>query len=203
MDKHRTNVFISLVLVLLIIAAVSAWATGSSIKRNAPSVSEKPEVSDNASAAATPTPQPTPTPEPTPEPTPPGSTRTVNESGSFSSNTGTKLNMQVNWSVTSANDSELTLQLDLVLYSYTLSVGPHNGVVNVNGTDYSFTSPGISYKSEKYMNAAPMTSLTVTVPAQLGETVSIPVDVSWDFYGTYGGKDIGRITAAETIAIQG
>jgi hypothetical protein len=111
--------------------------------------------------------------------------------------------MQVNWSVTSANDSELTLQLDLVLYSYTLSVGPHNGVVNVNGTDYSFTSPGISYKSEKYMNAAPMTSLTVTVPAQLGETVSIPVDVSWDFYGTYGGKDIGRITAAETITIQG
>lgn len=205
MDKHRTNVFISLVLVLLIIAAVSAWATGSSIKRNAPSVSEKPEVSDNASAAATPTPQPTPTPKPTPtpEPTPPGSTRTVNESGSFSSNTGTKLNMQVNWSVTSANDSELTLQLDLVLYSYTLSVGPHNGVVNVNGTDYSFTSPGISYKSEKYMNAAPMTSLTVTVPAQLGETVSIPVDVSWDFYGTYGGKDIGRITAAETITIQG
>ena len=153
MDKHRTNVFISLVLVLLIIAAVSAWATGSSIKRSAPSVSEKPEVSDNASAAATPSPQPTvlPTAQPTsaPEPTPAASTRTVSESGSFSSNTGTKLNMQVNWSVTSANDSELTLQLDLVLYSYTLSVGPHNGVVNVNGTDYSFTSPGISYKSEQ------------------------------------------------------
>ena len=111
--------------------------------------------------------------------------------------------MQVNWSVSSANDRELTLQLDLVLYSYTLSVGPHNGVVNVNGTDYSFTSPGISYKSEKYMNAAPMTSLTVTVPAQLGETVSIPVSVSWDFYGTYGGKDIGRITAADTITVQG
>ena len=35
MDKHRTNIFISLVLVLLIIAAISAWATGSSIKRNA------------------------------------------------------------------------------------------------------------------------------------------------------------------------
>ena len=57
MDKHRTNVFISLVLVLIIIAAISAWATGSSIKRNAPSVSEKPEVSDNAVAAATPSPR--------------------------------------------------------------------------------------------------------------------------------------------------
>ena len=111
--------------------------------------------------------------------------------------------MQGNWSVSSANDRELTLQLDLVLYSYTLSVGPHNGVVNVNGTDYSFTSPGISYKSEQYMNAAPMTSMTLTVPAELGETVSIPVSVSWDFYGTYGGKDIGRITAAETITVQG
>ena len=207
MNKHRTNVFISLVLVLIIIAAISAWATGSSIKRNAPSVSEKPEVSDNASAAATPSPQPTvlPTAQPTsaPEPTPAASTRTVSESGSFSSNTGTKLNMQVNWSVSSANDRELTLQLDLVLYSYTLSVGPHNGVVNVNGTDYSFTSPGISYKSEQYMNAAPMTSMPLTVPAKLGETVSIPVSVSWDFYGTYGGKDIGRITAADTITVQG
>ena len=207
MNKHRTNVFISLVLVLLIIAAVSAWATGSSILSSAPSVSEKPEVSDNAVAAVTPTPQPTAVPSaqptPTPEPTPVGSTRTLSESGSFSSNTGTKLNMQVNWSVTSANDKELTLQLDLVLYSYTLSVGPHNGVVRVNGTDHIFTSPGISYKNEKYMNAAPLTSITVTVPAELGETVSIPVEASWDFYGTYGGKDIGRITAAETITIQG
>lgn len=207
MDKHRTNVFISLVLVLLIIAAISAWATGSSIRRNAPSVSEKPEVGDNVPATPTPMPQQTaaPTAEPTsmPEPTTAGNTRTVNESGSFSSNTGTKLNMQVNWSVTSANDKELTLQLDLVLYSYTLSVGPHNGVLSVNGNEHSFTSPGISYKSEQYMNAAPMTSITVTVPAELGETVSIPVEASWDFYGTYGGKDIGKITASDTITIQG
>ena len=207
MDKHRTNVFISLVLVLLIIAAISAWATGSSILSNAPSVSEKPETGDSAVAAVTPAPQttaaPSAQPTSTPEPTPVGSTRTISESGSFSSNTGTKLNMQVNWSVTSANDKELTLQLDLVLYSYTLSVGPHNGVVSVNGADYSFTSPGVSYKSEQYMNAAPLTSITVTVPAELGEAVSIPVEASWDFYGTYGGKDISRITAADTITIQG
>lgn len=210
MDKHRTNIFISLVLVLLIIAAISAWATGSSIKRNAPSVSEKPETSDNASPTVTPTPQPTAEPTATPAPETPaptiepvGNTRTVDESGSFSSNTGTKLNMVANWSVTSANDSELTLKLDLVLNSYTLSVGPHNGVVTVNGVDYSFTSPGISYKNEQYMNSAPMTSLTVTVPAPLGETVSIPVAVSWDFYGTYGGKDISKITASDTISVQG
>lgn len=211
MDKHRTNVFISLVLVLLIIAAISAWATGSSILRGAPDVSKKPTVSDNASAASTPTPQQTavPTTAPsakpvqTPEPTPVGSTRTVNESGSFSSNTGTKLNMQVNWTVTSANDKELTLKLDLVLNSYTLSVGPHNGVVSVNGSDHSFTSPGVSYKSEQHMNSAPMTSLTVTIPAELGQTVSIPVTASWDFYGTYGGTDIGKITASDTITIQG
>ncbi len=209
MDKHRTNVFISLVLVLLIIAAISAWATGSSIKDNAPKVSDDPEVSDSASAAATPTPDAAPSATPdvqptaTPEPTPVGSTRTVNESGSFSSNTGTKMNMQVNWTVTSANDAELTLQLELVLYSYTLSVGPHNGVVNVNGTDYSFTSPGISYKSEQYMNEASLTCITVTVPAALGETVSIPVTASWDFYGTYGGTDISKVTASDTITIQG
>lgn len=208
MDKHRTNIFISLVLVLLIIAAISAWATGSSIKRNAPSVSDKPETSDTPTVTQTPQPTVEPTATPavqTPQPTtePVGNTRVVDESGSFASNTGTKLNMVANWSVTSANDNELTLKLDLVLNSYTLSVGPHNGVVTVNGVDYSFTSAGISYKSEQQMNSAPLTSLTVTIPAPLGDAVSIPVAVSWDFYGTYGGKDISKITASDTISIQG
>lgn len=36
MDKHRSNIFIALVLVLLIIAAILAWTTGSEILSGAP-----------------------------------------------------------------------------------------------------------------------------------------------------------------------
>ena len=90
-----------------------------------------------------------------------------------------------------------------ILSTYTLSVGPHNGVITVAGVDYSFTSPGISYKSEKVRNNAVLTSRSIEVTVPAGQATAIPVSVKWDFYGTYGGVEISRVSAGGTINIQG
>lgn len=188
MNKHRINIFIALVLVLIIIAAVSMWLTSRDIKNTVPTESAQPTPALTPSVISTPTPAPAesarPSADPSASPSPsvqPGQTaapqptqqvinRTINQTGSFESNTGTKMIMYANWTATSQNSETVTIKLDVILSTYTLSVGPHNGVITVAGVDYSFTSPGISYKSEKVRNNAVLTSrsIEVTVPAGPG-----------------------------------
>lgn len=221
MNKHRINIFIALVLVLIIIAAVSMWLTSRDIKNTVPTESAQPTPVLTPSVISTPTPAPAesarPSADPSASPSPsvqPGQTaapqptqqvinRTINQTGSFESNTGTKMIMYANWTATSLNSETVTIKLDVILSTYTLSVGPHNGVITVAGVDYSFTSPGISYKSEKVRNNAVLTSRSIEVTVPAGQATAIPVSVKWDFYGTYGGVEISRVSAGGTINIQG
>ena len=221
MNKHRINIFIALVLVLIIIAAVSMWLTSRDIKNTVPTESAPPTPALTPSVISTPTPAPAesarPSADPSASPSPrvqPGQTaapqptqqvinRTINQTGSFESNTGTKMIMYANWTATSQNSETVTIKLDVILSTYTLSVGPHNGVITVAGVDYSFTSPGISYKSEKVRNNAALTSRSIEVTVPAGQATAIPVSVKWDFYGTYGGVEISRVSAGGTINIQG
>ena len=221
MNKHRINIFIALVLVLIIIAAVSMWLTSRDIKNTVPTESAQPTPALTPSVISTPTPAPAesarPSADPSASPSPsvqPGQTaapqptqqvinRTINQTGSFESNTGTKMIMYANWTATSLNSETVTIKLDVILSTYTLSGGPHNGVITVAGVDYSFTSPGISYKSEKVRNNAVLTSRSIEVTVPAGQATAIPVSVKWDFYGTYGGVEISRVSAGGTINIQG
>lgn len=221
MNKHRINIFIALVLVLIIIAAVSMWLTSRDIKNTVSTESAQPTPALTPSVISTPTPAPAesarPSADPSASPSPsvqPGQTaapqptqqvinRTINQTGSFESNTGTKMIMYANWTATSLNSETVTIKLDVILSTYTLSVGPHNGVITVAGVDYSFTSPGISYKSEKVRNNAVLTSRSIEVTVPAGQATAIPVSVKWDFYGTYGGVEISRVSAGGTINIQG
>ena len=221
MNKHRINIFIALVLVLIIIAAVSMWLTSRDIKNTVPTESAQPTPALTPSVISTPTPAPAesarPSADPSASPSPsvqPGQTaapqptqqvinRTINQTGSFESNTGTKMIMYANWTATSQNSETVTIKLDVILSTYTLSVGPHNGGITVAGVDYSFTSHGISYKSEKVRNNAVLTSRSIEVTVPAGQATAIPVSVKWDFYGTYGGVEISRVSAGGTINIQG
>ena len=221
MNKHRINIFIALVLVLIIIAAVSMWLTSRDIKNTVPTESAQPTPALTPSVISTPTPAPAesarPSADPSASPSPsvqPGQTaapqptqqvinRTINQTGSFESNTGTKMIMYANWTATSQNSETVTIKLDVILSTYTLSVGPHNGVITVAGVDYSFTSPGISYKSEKVRNNAVLTSRSIEVTVPAGQATAIPVSVKWDFYGTYGGVEISPVSAGGTINIHG
>ncbi len=224
MDKRRVNIFIVLVVVLIVIAVLSAVLTGGGIRGTVPSETPTPTPALTPSVIATPTPAPTETPDPSatpdgqPSETPNASAqpgpnnnqpsnavvnRVINQSGSFESNTGTKMIMYVNWTAVSQNSETVTLRFDVVLSSYTLSVGQHSGVISVSGVDHSFTSPAISYSSEKVRNNATLTSSSFDVTVPVGQLTNIPVSVDWTFNGVYGGKQIDTVTAGGTISIQG
>ena len=218
MDKHRVNIFIALVLVLIIIAAVSAWLTGSNMKDTAPTETAQPTpgltpsvitTAPTAEPTETAAPEPTATPEtepseaPQPSQAPGNVNRTINESGSFESNTGTNMIMYLNWSAVSQNSETVTIKIDLTLSTYALSIGPHNGIISVNGTDYRFTSAGVTHTNNDSRNTTNLTSTSINVTVPAGQSVNIPVSAVWDFNGTYNGKPITQISAGGTISLHG
>ena len=111
--------------------------------------------------------------------------------------------MYANWTATSQNSETVTIKIDVILSTYTFSVGAHSGVITVAGVDYAFTNPAIDYKSEKTRNNALLTSRSIEVTVPAGQATSIPVSVSWTFNGRYGGVSIDQVTAGGTINIQG
>lgn len=221
MDKHRSNVFIALVLVLLIIAAILAWTTGSEILSGAPVTANddaKPvstkvvpsaaveTSSPSAAPAETSTPEPTSTPKPssppTPAATPTPSARTLDKTGSISSQTGANINMRVDWRITSASSKELTLDVEVYIVSYAINAGQHNGSIRLCGKEYKFVSDPIRIDDNSKKHETLIYDATVTVPAEIGETVAVPISAKWDFDGVYGGKQIGRITAEATLTVK-
>ena len=191
MDKHRTNVFIALVLVLLIVAAVLAWTTGSSIVNGAPSESAEPNASVNPQNGSTSSDKGK------------AEERVIDESGSINSETGANLNMRIDWQVSSASSKELSLNVQLYISSYAIETGPHSGAVRICGKDYTFISDSISSSDSGQMLDTLIYETTVTIPADVGETVAVPISASWNFEDSYGGRQIDRISAEQTLTIQG
>lgn len=224
MDKHRSNVFIALVLVLLIIAAILAWTTGSKILSGAPvtandnakpvstkvvpsaAVTTAVSAAPSAAPAETSTPEPTATPKPssTPKPTatPKPEARTLDKGGSISSQTGANINMRVDWHITSANSKELTLDVEVYIVSYAINAGQHNGSIRLYGKEYTFVSDPIRIDDNSKKHETLIYDATVTIPAEAGETVAVPISAKWDFDGVYGGKQIGRITAEAALTVK-
>lgn len=221
MDKHRTNVFVALVLVLLIIAAILAWTTGSEILSGAPvtanddakpvstkvvpsaAVTDK-QPSKASEVTSTPKPESTTEPSATPKPTvtPNPDVRTLDKSGSIMSETGANINMRVDWHITSASNKELTLDVEVYVISYAINAGPHTGSIRLCGKEYKFLSEPITNDDNSTKHETLIYDTAVTIPADVGETVAVPISAKWDFDGVYGGIQIGRITAESTLTVK-
>ena len=153
------------------------------------SKNEAPDTKDpGISATATPEP-PVPTMAPTAVPN-------YAKSGEIRSDSGTYLNLLVKWNLTDGETP--TLKLDVYVTSYALVTGESSSsvVVNVGGN--------ISYVPTKSLNLT-NTSLEETYLGSSSVEVTpgtdVPVNVTWNFNGTYSGKDVAAITAADTIHI--
>lgn len=164
-------------------AVVTDPASGGSAPANTPA----------GTTAPTPTPTPTPTTTPTPTPTP---TPAVDTTGSFRSDSGTPLNIVVDWSL-SGSGSERTLVVTVYAESYSLhSVGAwHGGSLTIGGQTYYFDTEAIDYDGP-----GQGTNLLGTVTANIG-SLSLPTqaELSWHFQGTYGDVELDSITATGTI----
>ena len=152
-----------------------------------------------AAATATPAPTPVPTVAPTGTPVPtvaPTTAPNYAKSGEIRSDSGTYLNLLVKWNLTDGDAP--TLKLDIYITSYALVTGESSSsvVVNVGGNT--------SYVPTKSLNLT-NTSLAETYLGSSSVEVTpgtdVPVNVTWNFNGTYSGKDVAAITAEDTIHI--
>ncbi len=175
----------------------AATATPEPTATTAPTATPAPSATPVPTAVPTATPVPTVAPTETPVPTmAPTAVPNYAKSGEIRSDSGTYLNLLVKWNLTDGETP--TLKLDVYVTSYALVTGESSSsvVVNVGGN--------ISYVPTKSLNLT-NTSLEETYLGSSSVEVSpgtdVPVNVTWNFNGTYSGKDVAAITAADTIHI--
>lgn len=115
-------------------------------------------------------------------------------SGSFSSDTGTALNLLVHWTAYSDGVSTV-LDVSASVSSYTLAAGTiYNGVtLTAGGESYTFDSPAIDYRGEE-QTIIPLGSHSFTLPE--GSAGSISVGAVWNYRGTYSEQEFESITAS-------
>ena len=120
----------------------------------------------------------------------------VISSGSFSSNTGTQLNILVSWSVRS-NAGQKTLHVDVSSTSYSLYVsGSANGLnLTVNGVTQTAATPAINYGGK--------TAVTNRLGSFDVSNVygAVTITAVWHFNGTYSQVPIGDIRATGTVNV--
>ena len=137
---------------------------------------------------AEPTPEPTATPEPTDDPTPADD---LIATGSFASDTGTALNLEVEWSSHNDGNGSAVIYLTGFLDSYSLQVGsrPYGVHVSFNGDSWTFAGEAINVADGHAQTL--LFSDVVTVPLGSPDTMT----VVYDFKGSYSGTELDTITA--------
>lgn len=160
----------------------------------------------------TPAPTPVPTPSPTPAPlfevTPAPSISpdfVVGESlgsGSFRSNYGMGLDLFCEWSVAVASADEVTVTLNVGVSSYALHSRelPDGVLMNVAGQYVSMPSPAVDYDGSALASHS-FGSRSFTVKAPVGQTTRIPIEVNWQFGGTYGETNIASLECGDAINV--
>ena len=125
-------------------------------------------------------------PEPTPEPI-----LAVNTSGSFTSDTGTYLNLLVEWSAAGEGET-VPLHVRFSAQSYSLyTVAAYGNLqLTVNGKNYYGDCPAINV-SDKELTVTPLTEFTVEVPRG-----NLTISAVWHYKGSYSGKDLPTISAS-------
>lgn len=160
-------------------------------------------------ATPSPTPAPTPTPDPnaTPEPTPTPEPANVSSgvelgSGSFSSNTGTGLDLRADWVATANGGSQATVKVTVSVDSYSLHLSGTQGAVNLSlGEQYaSIDEAQLQYDGRARVNTVFGThSFTVTLGSD--GSLSLPLAVEWHFGGKYGGTSLDVLECGGNVKL--
>ena len=149
--------------------------------------------------APTPTPIPTATPEPVQPVIPQGE---VIGSGSFTSDTGTPLNLRADWTATVLDAERVEVTVNVYLVSYQIEVRELYNAVNVSvGDQYaSENSPAIKWENNTRLETLLASTVhTLSLPA--GSSDSFPVAVQYQFGGTYSKVELPVIECGGTIEL--
>ena len=116
----------------------------------------------------------------------------VTASGSFSSQTGTSLNILISWSATVDEFGAKSLSVTVSSMSYSLSAGalPNSVELSVNGMIYSATPNAVNYSGS---TLCANTLASFMIPNAVGPA---SITASWRFNGVYSGVALNTITAS-------
>ena len=158
-----------------------------------PSPSEEPSPEPSIKPSPTPTPTPTQNPTPVPE---------IVASGSFMSDTGTKLNLLTDWSAVSAEDGKVLVTIKLYVESYTLHVNsiPGGAVVKIGDQSFTLTSKAVDCDSDSAPVKTEIASAQTTLSQAPDGLLDIPVSATWYFKGTYSEQEFESIEASGVIS---
>ena len=149
--------------------------------------------------APTPTPVPTATPEPVQPVIPQGE---VIGSGSFTSDTGTPLNLRADWTATVLDAERVEVTVNVYLVSYQIEVRELYNAVNVSvGDQYaSADSPAIKWENNTKLETL-LASTVHTLSLPSGSSASFPLAAQYQFGGTYSKVDLPVIECGGTIEL--
>ena len=208
MNKAKIRAAV-IIFVLLLLAAAIAWlVTGNmSPKEPAPTPAYgADDTENNSQPPETQTPPPVETPEliETPEPTPTPLDREIDSQGSFASDTGTPLNLLVNWSAKSGPGEtvEVTFEVYLRCYSINASAKADGLSLSFNGQTYRASTQELNMQSNELVSVELLTQ-TASIELPQGDRFSGPVTVDWAFGGSYSSVDLDVISASGAVEITG
>ena len=213
MKKQTAYIFAAFVLVLLIIAGITAWALGFFDSGERPpeatepvTESEMPVEQPTAAPTATPRPTATPTPAPTATPTPapePSSAPSgkVIASGAFDSATGCGINTRTQWTAAENGDSSVLLTLKVYVRSYSVSIGARGYTVTVNGVSASGMTRAVEVDSANSVVETLLFTYSTEIDLAAGESAQLPVSVDWKYDGQYIGQPLDVIHSDSTLSL--
>ncbi len=148
---------------------------------------------------ASPTPVPTATPEPVQPVIPQGE---VIGSGSFTSDTGTPLNLRADWTATVLDSERVEVTVNVYLVSYQIEVRELYNAVNVSvGDQYaSADSPAIKWENNTRLETL-LASTVHTLSLPSGSSASFPLAAQYQFGGTYSKVELPVIECGGTIEL--
>lgn len=166
-----------------------------------PTPAIEPSVAPTASPTATPTPTPIPTAttEPVQPVIPQGE---VIGSGSFTSDTGTPLNLRADWTATVLDSERVKVTVNVYLVSYQIEVRELYNAVNVSvGDQYaSADSPAIKWENNTRLETL-LASTVHTLSLPSGSSASFPLAAQYQFGGTYSKVELPVIECGGTIEL--
>lgn len=234
MNRGKIKAVLFIIIFLLVIAIICAWLTdtdrhsvslpehGTEPVYSTPepaqvSFEPLPETTAQPTPAPTPvptpipttapTPQPTPapTPKPTPAPTPePVPTGVYLGSGRFVSDTGTHMNIHVDWEAYTSGSGTVDVELTVTLDCYAITMGRVNKSLHICvGDQYvSLDVPAVDYSGREALST-PIGSHVFTLHLAAGESNLFPVAVEWHFNGSYGKDADGNPVPIDVIECGG
>ena len=123
--------------------------------------------------------------------------------GTFRSDSGTSINIHADWNalVSGQNTVDVTITAYVDSYSLMTTASPEALNIAIDGQYISLASPTIDIPTTVNQVTTLINNRTFTIPLTGGETRSIPVEVVWNYRGTYGGTYLDTIECGGNITL--